>query len=707
MTAPRTARSRSGCARTSLARTALLLSLSLLLGAFGVACGSSGDDGGDDDGVDASFFFDRSPTSLTVDFTSTSTPMSGSWDFGDGSAAVVDDAPSHTYAEQGSYDVTLTVDDGTTSESVTLTVDVEIDFALRRTEQLSESESFGVQGLLPPTPSDDCDVTLQPGAPGVAVDDSVALNTAIEDASSGDVICLAPGDYVMGSTIEVSSVQNLALKGIGAAITDVVLDFDDLSVGEGVNVTTAGFWIENMAIKNTPENGIEVKAVNTPELPNVFRKLLVFWDNCPVDEQEDGICSVTENGAYSVYPTRSSNVVVEFCEVSGASDAGLYIGQVEHGIVRYNEVYGNVAGLEVENSFDVVVYGNEVYDNTGGILALQEDGLTRLTNEQVLIHDNEVMDNNRDNFARPGSTVSNVPRGTGLMAFAGRDIEFRDNDVMGNGSVGLLIVGNRTLEAIGGNTDPMFSPGYDPFSANIFANGNAFVDNGLDPLEGPGFLDAIRLATGVFDIPTIKQMIADNPVIWDADVEDPDQNPNICVGAVGGPSVLQLGGNNFSRACDLPELDLDPLNPVVSTGALGSLTFTGSDTADFGTSFVPTIFASGGGGGAFSANWSQTVSGPPSRSTVLALSTFDDDLLSATVAVSETDLTGGTPQVTTYSYFVDCFSDPGDCSGIDLDVSGGTLDFDDVEMGVSPTVPGGNTASGPLTLDGVLLLEDE
>ena len=143
------------------------------------------------------------------------------------------------------------------------------------------------------------------------------------------------------------------------------------------------------------------------------------------------------------------------------------------------------------------------------------------------------------------------------MAFAGVDIEFRNNTVSDNDSVGLLIVGNRTLAAIEGNTNPTYRPEYDPFSSNIYANGNVFTDNGLDPLEGPGFLDAIRLATGIFDIPTIKAEIAANPVIWDADLEDPDTNPNVCVGSVGGPGVLPLGSDNFSRDCDLPELEID------------------------------------------------------------------------------------------------------------------------------------------------------
>ena len=46
------------------------------------------------------------------------------WNFGDGSAAGTGPAPSHVYADNGSYTVTLTVSDGTTSRSATTTATI-------------------------------------------------------------------------------------------------------------------------------------------------------------------------------------------------------------------------------------------------------------------------------------------------------------------------------------------------------------------------------------------------------------------------------------------------------------------------------------------------------------------------------------------------------------------------------------------------------
>jgi len=57
---------------------------------------------------------------LTVQFTdrSTGAPTSWAWDFGDGSTST-DQSPSHTYAIAGQFNVSLSVGDGTNSDSVT------------------------------------------------------------------------------------------------------------------------------------------------------------------------------------------------------------------------------------------------------------------------------------------------------------------------------------------------------------------------------------------------------------------------------------------------------------------------------------------------------------------------------------------------------------------------------------------------------------
>jgi len=347
----------------------------------------------------------------------------------------------------------------------------------------------------PETTDADCSVTLKPKGKS----DADNLIEAVESSDSWDVICLSPGTYTMNKSIVISAASNLTIKGIGKAITDVVLDFKGHEGDKGFDVTTPGFWIENMAVKNTIGNGVEVKADGSADNPTVFRKLKVGWDVAKDAKVDCGEEDPRRNhGAYSVYPTKSSYVVVEFCEVEGASDAGLYVGQVEHGMVRHNSVHGNVAGLEVENSFDVVVYDNEAFDNSGGILALQEPGLTRLTNDKVLIRDNKVHDNNGCNFAKPNATVASIPLGTGMMSFAGRNIEFRDNVVSNNSTTGLLIVSNVLLSLLGGK-EPDFKANYDPYAHDVAINGNTFKNNATaSPPGDAGFVGGV--AGGFMDV---------------------------------------------------------------------------------------------------------------------------------------------------------------------------------------------------------------
>ena len=68
--------------------------------------------------------FTRTPASgvapLQVAFTdtSTNTPTSWAWSFGDGATSAVRN-PTHTYTAPGTYDVTLTVANGVGSDSIT------------------------------------------------------------------------------------------------------------------------------------------------------------------------------------------------------------------------------------------------------------------------------------------------------------------------------------------------------------------------------------------------------------------------------------------------------------------------------------------------------------------------------------------------------------------------------------------------------------
>ncbi|PSQ64518.1 MAG: hypothetical protein BRD25_03480, partial [Bacteroidetes bacterium QH_1_61_8] len=80
------------------------------VGLFLVGCDSGGDGGNDPPSAD----FDVSVNEYTADFTSSSSDdgeiVSSEWEFGDGETST-EETPTHTYAENDTYQVTLTVTD--------------------------------------------------------------------------------------------------------------------------------------------------------------------------------------------------------------------------------------------------------------------------------------------------------------------------------------------------------------------------------------------------------------------------------------------------------------------------------------------------------------------------------------------------------------------------------------------------------------------
>jgi parallel beta-helix repeat protein len=208
------------------------------------------------------------------------------------------------------------------------------------------------------------------------------------------------------------------------------------------------------------------------------------------------------NGAYGLYPVASSDVLIDGCTVKGARDAGIYVGQSTGIVITNSEAYGNVAGIEIENSSDAEVMMNRAHDNTGGILVFNLPGLPVQDGKRANVHDNIVEDNNGPNFAAPGTTVSMLPGGIGVLVLAAGDNEIHNNDIRNNGSVGVAIVAY--LEDFFG---PPNDPSFDPFPQGNFVHSNTFTGNGESP--DPFYAS---VSGGIEPIP---------PTMWDGCV-DPD-----------------------------------------------------------------------------------------------------------------------------------------------------------------------------------------
>jgi parallel beta-helix repeat protein len=307
------------------------------------------------------------------------------------------------------------------------------------------------------TPPADCDAFLPGGST------TEAIQTALIEAQPGDLVCFGKGTFAIDKELSLD-VDDVTLRG--ASRDETVFDFSGQAAGSGtpngLRITSDGVTVQALSVKNTPGDGIRADSV----VDITFRDLHVSWD----------ASASADNGAYGLYPVGCVGVRIEACVVHGASDAGIYVGQSSNILVRDSEAFGNVAGIEIENSVDAEVVGNDAHDNTGGILIFNLPGLPMQGGARAKVHGNLIRDNNLTNFADPGSIVAGVPKGTGVLILASDDNELHDNEITGNGTAGLLMVAY---------TDTLFPPAEDP-AFDAFAEGNwihhnTFSGNGEDP----------------------------------------------------------------------------------------------------------------------------------------------------------------------------------------------------------------------------------
>ena len=360
-----------------------------------------------------------------------------------------------------------------------------------------------------------------------AKDDHRVLLRALIEARPGDTIVLRAGRYDIDRGLSLD-VDDVTLRGQGMDAT--VLSFSGQDVGaEGLLVTANDFRVEDLAVEDPAGDGIKVDGA----VGVTIRRVRVEWTGGP-DE---------DNGAYGLYPVQSRNVLVEDSVVRGASDAGIYVGQSRNIILRRNRVEQNVAGIEIENSFDADIHDNVASGNTGGVLVFNRPNIAMSDGRRVRIFDNEIVANNTRNFAAPGNIVGIVPRGTGIMMLAAHDVEVFGNSFADNRTVHVAIL---SYIFTGRDFDDLF---YDPYADAIFLHDNRFSGGGSAPAGEIGSRFAEVMAGAEEESTPIPDIVWDGYADRDRlDGEFLAPPYRICLGEGEQATFVNLdAGNDFAH----------------------------------------------------------------------------------------------------------------------------------------------------------------
>lgn len=281
----------------------------------------------------------------------------------------------------------------------------------------------------PQFPTNDCSQVTSARCIEIQGGDSATLQTTTNSIDANTTIILGVGTFKLTNQVTIRT-AGAHLAGQGIDIT--TLDFGSTTAQvNGVDAVGDDFLIQDLTVLDPSKDGIRVEASKGV----VYRRIRVTSTN-PSD---------TSNGAYGIYPVKSQNVLVEDSIAENASDAGLYVGQCQHVIVRNNRVTGNVAGLEIENTQYADVYNNVAEDNTAGIVVFDLPG-NPIVGRDVRLRDNTIRNNNHLNFGTAGTTVASIPVGTGTFAMASRRVEITGNTYENNNTGDIALISGLAIE---------------------------------------------------------------------------------------------------------------------------------------------------------------------------------------------------------------------------------------------------------------------
>jgi parallel beta-helix repeat protein len=297
---------------------------------------------------------------------------------------------------------------------------------------------------------------------------TTTIQAAVDAAQPGDTILVPPGTYRESVLVAKS---HLTIAGSRAAILDAAGFRVGIRVGTGrisrdgpepacLLLAIEGFTLQGLTIKHAGFSGVFLIGVDGYHLTGT---------------------RYVDNPVYGPFPVCSHDGLIDFNQVVGGDsaagpslDTGIYVGDDDQVTVRQNSVTNYVIGVVVENSINATVQDNLLQGNTAGVYAAVLPNHPRPFTDNVVIKRNQVVRNNLPNPVPPdsGDEIGGVPTGVGIVNFGADHVAIRDNRVLGNDSLGVIVLQNFLASA-----DPRIEP--NPDFGQV--RGNVILGNGHNP----------------------------------------------------------------------------------------------------------------------------------------------------------------------------------------------------------------------------------
>lgn len=315
----------------------------------------------------------------------------------------------------------------------------------------------------------------------------------------GDVLEFDCGFFELSKGLLLQATEDVTVRGCG--MNDTVLSFLNSVNATGFEANfIQGVTFEDFTILDTPGDGLKFVGVKW----GTARRVRAMWSGGLCREEGVGCIDASNyldrvevactkppmnegdpapdyqpsraSGRYGIYPVNSENILLDEVESIGASDAGIYTGQMRNTIIRNSRAAYNVFAFEIENVKGGEYDGNLAECNTGAYLIYDLENLGWYGESTVML-DNISRNNNTYNFAPSHTLIGQVPRGSGLVTLGYDRIEAYNNLFEDHSFAGMLYISYELIDGKGRTADKRL----DPYSEGVHIHHNTFINSGYDP----------------------------------------------------------------------------------------------------------------------------------------------------------------------------------------------------------------------------------